>query len=246
MITDFLSAMRSYGSAIPDIRRYGLVKYLIISGLISLAIGLIIFFLILGFHDDISEIILGWIPFLEDSKTFESMIDILVIVILVLIALISYRYLYIIFCAPVLSLMSEELEIKKYSGEIPRLGLLENISLIFRGLRIAIRLIFKELLYSILILLAGFIPAVGLISSPLLLLVQSYYAGFGNMDFCLERRFSVGESVQFVKRHRGLAVGNGLVFIFLLSIPVLGFLIAPALSTVASTNDILKKLDAKE
>jgi CysZ protein len=61
---------------------------------------------------------------------------------------------------------------------------------------------------------------------------QAYYAGFGNLDFTLERHFRVRESVRFVRRNRGLAIGNGTVYLLLL-LSVVGFLVALPLATVA-------------
>jgi CysZ protein len=41
-------------------------------------------------------------------------------------------------------------------------------------------------------------------------LVQSYYAGFGNMDYTLERHFKYRE-YRFCKRHRGFAMKETLL-----------------------------------
>ena len=75
-------------------------------------------------------------------------------------------------------------------------------------------------------------------------MVQAYYAGFGNMDYTLERHFKYRESVKFIRRHRGIAIGNGLVFILFLIIPVIGvILVLPMSVTAASikTVELLKK-----
>lgn len=75
-------------------------------------------------------------------------------------------------------------------------------------------------------------------------MVQAYYAGFGNMDYTLERHFKYRESVQFIRRHRGIAIGNGLVFILFLIIPIVGvILVLPMSVTAASitTVELLKK-----
>ena len=103
-----------------------------------------------------------------------------------------------------------------------------------------------ELLLTIPILLIGFIPIIGFISTPLLFLVQSYYAGFGNMDYTLERHLSYRQSVQFVKNHKGIALGNGMVFMVILLIPILGIILVLPLSvTAASSETINVVLDSK-
>ena len=101
-----------------------------------------------------------------------------------------------------------------------------------------------ELLLTIPILLIGFIPIIGIASSVLLFLVQAYYAGFGNMDYTLERHFKYDESIKFVKQHRGLAVGNGIVFMLFLLIPVIGIILVLPLSVTAASTEtvtLLKK-----
>jgi CysZ protein len=72
--------------------------------------------------------------------------------------------------------------------------------------------------------------------------VQAFYAGFGNMDYTLERHFSYKESIEFVKKRKGIAIGNGIVFMLILLIPVVGILIVLPLSIVAATIETLKAL----
>ena len=73
----------------------------------------------------------------------------------------------------------------------------------------------------------------------MLFIVQAYYAGFGNMDYTLERHFAYRESIQFVRRNRNIAIGNGIVFMLFLLIPVIGIIIVLPLSvTAASINTV--------
>jgi len=62
------------------------------------------------------------------------------------------------------------------------------------------------------------------------------------MDYTLERHFSIGESVRFVRANRWLAVGNGAVFMLILMTGI-GFLLAPPLATVAATIETAKRLE---
>jgi CysZ protein len=55
------------------------------------------------------------------------------------------------------------------------------------------------------------------------------------LDYTLERFYTVRQSVDFSQRHRGMAIGNGAVFLGLLAVPILGLFLAPALATAAAT-----------
>jgi CysZ protein len=79
-----------------------------------------------------------------------------------------------------------------------------------------------------------------------LFLVQAYYAGFGNMDYTLERHFKYRESVNFVGRHKGIAIGNGTVFLLFLLIPVVGVILVLPMSVTASSINTIKLLEAEK
>ena len=73
--------------------------------------------------------------------------------------------------------------------------------------------------------------------------MQSYYAGFGNIDFTLERYYRVRGSIGFIRHNRGMAIGNGMVYL-LLYLSVIGFVFALPLGTIAGAVESLKKLEA--
>jgi CysZ protein len=89
------------------------------------------------------------------------------------------------------------------------------------------------------------IPVIGIVSTLLLFLVQAYYAGFGNMDYTLERHYKYGESVNFVQKNRGQAVGNGIVFMLFLLIPVVGVILVLPLSVTAATVQTIDLIEKK-
>jgi CysZ protein len=61
------------------------------------------------------------------------------------------------------------------------------------------------------------------------------------IDYSCERnKLSPAASIAFVGRHKGLAIGNGMMFYFMHAIPVLGWVLAPAYSVVAATLSLHK------
>jgi CysZ protein len=56
------------------------------------------------------------------------------------------------------------------------------------------------------------------------------------LDYSCERnKLSPSESIAFIGRHKGLAVGNGMVFYLMHFIPVIGWVLAPAYAVIAAT-----------
>ena len=56
------------------------------------------------------------------------------------------------------------------------------------------------------------------------------------LDYTNERKGrSASESIDLVNRHKGLAVGNGMVFFGMHLLPVIGWVIAPAYAIIAAT-----------
>ncbi len=43
------------------------------------------------------------------------------------------------------------------------------------------------------------------------------------------------QSIEFISRHKGLAIGNGMVFYIMHLVPVIGWLFAPSYAVIAAT-----------
>src|SRR4029079_14417731 len=68
------------------------------------------------------------------------------------------------------------------------------------------------------------------------LLIECYYYGFSMLDDSCERHnLSPAESINYVGAHKGLAIGNGIVFYLMHLVPVVGWIFAPAYAVVAAT-----------
>lgn len=196
-----------------------------------------------GFSDNIGELISKLWFWEWGAQTFRTISDILGGLIVVAIGLILYKHIVMALSAPFMSPVSEKIEAHLLGVEHTHRET-SNVSQLWRGIRINFRNLFMELLLSIPILILSFIPVVNFFTSILLFLVQSYYAGFGNMDYTLERHFPYAESIRFVKKNKGIAIGNGIVFMLMLLIPVIGIILVLPLSVTASTTETVKLLEA--
>ena len=134
------------------------------------------------------------------------------------------RYIMMTVLSPVLSVVSQRVE-RKITGNSYSFNLAQTLKDIRRGIKISIRNVIREVvLVSVIYVVAAFVSwLLGInldwISVSLSLLVAFYFYGFGFMDYINERqRLSIPQSVNFVRKHWGVAVALGSVFVFIFQI----------------------------
>ncbi|NER19080.1 EI24 domain-containing protein [Spongiivirga citrea] len=244
MFKDIKSSISAYGKALALIKKLKLYKYFIAPVIISIITG----GLILTLSYLLSETIGDWIArvwvFDFGAETVSTISHIIGGLLVFALGLILFKHIVMALSAPFMSPVSEKIE-KHMTGEVYVDNSAKGISKsLARAIRVNVRNLFMEFLFVIPLVLLSFIPVIGLVFSFLVFLVQAYYAGFGCMDYTLERHYNYKESVQFVRKNRGLAYGNGAVFMLMLLIPIVGVFIVLPLSTVASTTETVKRLAA--
>ncbi|MCT8339425.1 EI24 domain-containing protein [Flavobacteriaceae bacterium TK19130] len=241
MIKSIFNSIKAYGGTFKLISELGLWKYFGVPMAISFLTAILIGFATWGWNDNIGSFIARIWLWEWGAETFRTIGNVLGGLIIIALGLILYKHIVMALSAPFMSPVSEKIE-AHLSGEEHSHRETTNISQLWRGVRINVRNLLMELLLTIPILLLSLIPIVNIFTSVLLFLVQAYYAGFGNMDYTLERHFTYRESVTFVKNHRGTAIGNGIVFMAMLLIPVIGILLVLPLSVTAASTETLKAL----
>jgi CysZ protein len=91
-------------------------------------------------------------------------------------------------------------------------------------------------------LIIAFIPVAGWVIPLLCYVVECYFFGFSMLDHaCRLHRLSYGQSIRYISDHRGLAIGNGIVFYLLMFIPVLGWILGPGYAIIAATISLRQK-----
>jgi CysZ protein len=147
-----------------------------------------------------------------------------------------FKYLILIIGSPVFAYLSEKTE-ANIDGKEHSFNWSELKKDCIRSSKLALRNCGWQTVYLIALLLLSLIPVAGWITPLIALLMECYYFGFAMLDYSLARKgFNPSQSIQFVGRHKGLAMGNGLLF-YLLHIIVL---LAPAYAIIAGTLTIQK------
>ena len=246
MIKNIISGIKAYFGAFALISKLKLWKYFAIPMLISFITAIIIFGSAYGLSDNIGGFIAKIWIWDWGKDTFSTISNFIGGLIIVVIGLILFKHIIMALSAPFMSPVSEKIE-AHFTGNPPHSHRDTTfMQQLLRGIKINGRNLVMELLLTIPILLLKFIPVVNIFSTILLFAVQAYYAGFGNMDYTLERHYQYKESLQFVRKHRGLAIGNGIVFILFLLIPVIGIILVLPLSVTAASTLTVKKLNVSK
>src|SRR5690606_37816368 len=147
--------------------------------------------------------------------------------------------------SPVFAFLSEKTESIIEGRDFP-FSFSQLLKDILRGIRIAFRNLIWQTVYLISLFLLSFIPVVGWVAAVIALFIEFYYFGFSMLDYSSERhKLSYSQSIHFIGRHKGLAIGNGIGFFILHFIPIVGWLIAPSMAVIAATLSLLNAKKSK-
>jgi len=160
------------------------------------------------------------------------------------------KYLVLALMSPVMAYLSERTEQILTGKKLP-FDLAQFIRDVFRGIAIALRNLFMELilgwaLLAIQLIISLFFPPAAVILAPFIPIISfgvgAYFFGFSTIDYAFERkRYSLRKSVQTMRSMKGVAVGNGALFSILFYIPFIGVSIATVTCTVAAVLAVHEK-----
>jgi CysZ protein len=133
------------------------------------------------------------------------------------------KYLVVIILSPLLSHLSQKVEFILTGNEY-RFNMPQLIHDVKRGLRIAVRNIMWEYFFFLIVFVIAKLGWKDAEQSPLFFLIfviGFFYYGFSFLDYINERlRLNVDQSVQFARRHRGLAIAIGSIYSVMIWVPV--------------------------
>lgn len=147
-----------------------------------------------------------------------------------------FKYACLIIGSPVFAYLSRKTEsIIEHNEHAP--GWREIKKEAGRGVVIAVRNCGWQTVYLIALILLSLVPVIGWVIPLVVLFMEAYYYGFSMLDYGLARNgYSSSQSIHFIGRHKGLAIGNGILFYMMHLI----IFFAPAYAIVAGTLTVHK------
>ncbi|MFN3793489.1 MAG: EI24 domain-containing protein [Chitinophagaceae bacterium] len=246
MFKEILIALQAYGKAHQFIKQHKLLKWILIPGLLYL----ILFMISMYYFGKTSNLFIEWLSLKTGLKAWlDGMNDgflgflftiggFFLWIIQMLFYFSLFKYVWLILGSPVFAYLSEKtaaiMEGKDYPFSLQQLW-----KDILRGIQLALRNSLWQTVYALSILFLSVIPVVGWMTPILAILIECYYYGFSMLDYSMERhKKSAAESIYYIGQHKGLAIGNGLVFYLMHMVPFIGWVFAPAYAVVAATLSI--------
>jgi len=246
LLKEIVIAIQSYGKAHEFIRRNKLWKWILIPGIIYAILFMISMYFFgktaTGVIEYLTNVIgiREWIQKLENSWLgfFFTVAGIILWIILMFFYFSLFKYIWLILGSPIFAFLSEKTQSIIDGRDFP-FNSKQLMKDIFRGVRLAIRNTLWQTVYTVSILILSFIPIIGWATPILALFVECYYYGFSMLDYSFERnKMSPQQSIEFTGKHKGLAIGNGLVFYLMHGLIGIGWVLAPAYAVIAATISI--------
>lgn len=248
MLKEIIIAISSYFKAHQFIVKNKLWKWILIPGLIYTLLFIAGIFLFWQSSAYMIEYLLtrigikNWL--IKENTSWLNFIFIFGQIVLQLVLLLFYfswfKYLFLIIGSPLFAYLSEKTEATLLNKEYP-FSLKRYLKDIVRGSQIALRNMLWQTVYFISILFLALIPVFGWVTPLLALFIECYYFGFSMLDYTSERNgLSYSRSIEFINHHKGLAIGNGMVFYLMHALPVAGWILAPGYAVIAATLSLQK------
>lgn len=243
MLKEIIIAIQSFGQAHRFIVSHRLWKWIIIPGLIYTILFIAGIYLFWISSNSAIEFVLlktgvkTWLDKMQDSWLYWLFIigQVILRLVLLLFYFSLFKYLFLIIGSPLFAYLSEKTESIIEEKDFP-FSFKQLMKDIARGVKIALRNMLWQTVYVVTILILSFIPVIGWIAPLVSLFTECYYLGFSMLDYSSERnKMSTTQSIEFISRHKGLAIGNGMVFYIMHLVPVVGWIFAPSYAVIAAT-----------
>lgn len=248
MLKEIIISIQSYIEAHQFIRKHKLWKWIIIPGIIyALLFAISMYFFSKSANAAIEWITIqtglkDWLNKLQDSWIgfLFTVGGIMLWLLLMLLYFSLFKYIWLIIGSPVFSYLSERtaaiIENKSFDFRLK-----QYLSDVARGIKMAIRNTLWQTVYIFSLIFLSLVPFIGWIAPFIVVFIECYYYGFSMLDYSCERnKMKTEESIYFIGNHKGLAIGNGIVFYLMHGLVVVGWILAPAYAVIAATISLQK------
>lgn len=248
LLKEIIIAIQSFFEAHNFIRQHRLWKWILLPGILyALLFGIGMYFFWISSDNAVSYLskVIGLEGWLQKQRSewlsfFFVMIGLMLRLVLLQFYYSLFKYIFLIIGSPLFAYLSEKTESILTGRDFP-FSSAQLVKDAVRGIALAVRNSLWQTVYVVSLVILSLIPLVGWISPLIALFIECYYYGFSMMDYSCERRkLSASESIDFIGRHRGLAIGNGLMFYLMHGVIIIGWVLAPAYAVVAATLSLHK------
>ena len=242
MLKELILAIRTYFSAHRFIVQHKLWKWMIVPGILYaylFVLGMNYFSQSSSFF--IESIILktglkSWVDTLNNDLIgfFITMGSFWLWFTLLLFYFALFKYLFLILFAPFFAYLHLRIDaIKNETAFVFNSKAYRK--LIARALLLNVTNLLWQTVYLIPIVIICTLPIIGWFTPIFTILIECYFLGAAMLDYSLasEQKNKVAAAV-YVNNHKGLPIGNGLVFYLLHFIPIIGWMTAPFYSLIAA------------
>lgn len=248
MLKEIIIAIQAYGRAHHLIKQHRLWKWILLPGILYA----LMFMFSLWFFAHTSNNFFEWLSQKTGLNNWikkedvgllgfiTTMSSLILWVVIMQLYFSVFKFFFLIIGSPIFAYLSEKTAAILNHQDIPFsiTLLLEDI---LRGIRIALRNALWQTVYVAAIIFLCLVPLLGWCTPLLALLIECYYYGFSMVDYSMKRNNkNSSESIFFIGQHKGLALGNGLVFYIMHLLPIIGWVLAPAYSVIAATLSVVE------
>lgn len=253
MLKEIVIAIQSYLEAQRFISRHKLWKWILIPGFLYTLMFMAGIWLFWVTSNEATQLLLNKTGIREWLENFKNgWMNFLVIICQIIIWMVSlmfyfslFKFIFLIIGSPLFSYLSEKTDTILTGKDFP-FSFSKLMNDAWRAIKIALRNLLWQSLYMLSLFLLSFFPLFGWVTPLVGLLVECYYLGFSMLDYSSERNnLSAMQSIQFIGRHKGLAIGNGFVFYLMHLVPIIGWLLAPSYAVIAATLSLHKARNEK-
>ena len=251
---NIILGLKSFKKAHQAIVEYKLWGFIIFPGLINLLffIGFLYFLYQQWFAYDFSFLEVSSCLELKDTSKFwcefynnsipwlGNLFKFIIILVYLALYIFLYKYFILIIFSPFYSFLvakihqKEELKKGNLSADSDSFSWKQFIKDVVRGVRVAFKYGFFELVFTGLTFLLLLIPVVNIVQPFILLAISAYYFGVNMLDYSLEiHQINRENSYRISKGNKGICLALGTGYRLISLIPIYGWMFAPTYTIVA-------------